>query len=404
MIRLNLDFNTTPLFLQQNLEKNVKNSRLGIDHVPLDQEDIFTLETFIKIQEERFSNNMDFYICVVKENNHFFFFEGSKFIECFLKDGKKFNNPLTRKEIEEFEVLCCSKDNPLFYSYKTKHGVEELPHYLPILWNDHTRSIEERADYLDQMGDCYYLGKGIKKNTNLAIYFCEKAAKLNFPKACIKLSIIFQESKKENRKSLYFLINFLRLESKKIRLQYILYAADMLALSKNISKKMHFANFYYKKAAISGNYYGIANLILSYEKGDGISHNAHKASLWRVHLPPEWQSQNITKFLKHLKHSKYDHNEIQQISLPQELLEDEPELQPPDPDILFPEVKEDLDRRVTSENLYHFSLEEIEKVKHGFKKHRQNFQDHEDFKRLKKLEDNFSGYESDDELNPLNKV
>ena len=81
----------------------------------------------------------------------------------------------------------------------------------------------------------------------------------------------------------------------------------------------------------------------------------------------KWQSGDILEFLDHLKKDNFYLNQTQTLSLPKELLEDEPELQPPDPDVLFPEVKEDLDRRVTSENLYHFSLEEIEKIKHGLK-------------------------------------
>ena len=383
MITLKISFSTHSLSVQYNPEKNVKISELGVSQVPLDQEDIFTLQTFKEIQEERFANNMDFYVCVVKENDYFFFFEGSGFIEAFLKDGKKLKNPITRKDIEAFEVLCSHKENSVFSSFKLKKEIELFPHYSPLIWNDHTRPIQERADYLDRMGECYLIGKGVEKNIDLAIYFCEKSAKLKYPRALYTLSTIFND-RKEYRKSTYWLVHFLKMKDAKINAHILLCAADDFYRG-GIPRNSTYRAYYSKRAALLGNFFAIGQLIFSYEKGDGIKPNPHKASLWRNYLPEKWQSGDILEFLDHLKKDNFYLNQTQTLSLPKELLEDEPELQPPDPDVLFPEVKEDLDRRVTSENLYHFSLEEIEKIKHGLKKHRQNFKDNEDFKRLKKL-------------------
>ena len=386
MITLNFNSSTHSLSVQYYPEKNVKNSVLGVSHVPLDQEDIFSLQTFKEIQEERFVNNMDFYVCVVKENDHFFFFEGSRFIEAFLKEGKKIKNPMTRNGIQNFEVLCCYKDNPVFSSFKMKEQIEILPHYLPILWNDHTRPVEERADYLNRMGNCYYMGKGVEKNIELAIYFCEKAAKLGYSRAKINLSSFFQE-KIENNKSLYWLLNFLNSKNAKITPNDLLCAATEFEVGEHVVKNRIYSNYYYKQAALLGNLYGIGNLIFTYEEGDGIKQNAHKASLWRNYLPKEQKFKDIVEFLNYLKNSSYDYDKTQTLSLSKELLEDEPELQPPDPDVLFPEVKEDFDRRVTPENLYHFSLEEIESIK-----------------QRSETQISSEGYEADSELTPANKV
>jgi len=386
MITLRINYKTNSLFFQHHPEKNVKNSLLGLSYVPLNHEDIFSLQTFKEIQEERFANNMDFYVCAVKENNHFFFFEGSRFIEAFLNEGKRIKNPMTRKDIDDFEVLYCNKENTVFYSYKLKKEVEVFPYYLPIMWNDHTRPVEERADYLNRMGECYFIGKGLEKNIDLAIYFCEKAVKLKYPRALYTLSIIFN-NRREYRKSTYYLVHFLKMKDAKINTHILLCAADDFDRG-GITINSTYRAYYSKRAALLGNFFAIGQLIFSYEEGDGIKQNPHKASLWRTYLPEEWRSRDIIDFLNHLKDSTPNYlSQTQTLSLPKELLEDEPELQPPDPDVLFPEVKEDFDRRVTPENLYHFSLEEIESIK-----------------QRSETQISSEGYEADSELTPENKV
>lgn len=385
MITLKINFSTPSLSVQYNPKKNVKNSVLGVSYVPLDQEDIFTLDTFKKIQEERFANNMDFYVCAIKENNRFFFFEGSKFIEAFLRKDKKFKNPLTQKDIDDFEVLCSYKENPVFSSYKVKKEVEIYPYHLPILWNDHSRPIKEISMCLYRMADCYFNGQTVERNINLAIYFLEKSAKLKYRKAQIRLSRYFYD-KKENRKFIYWLINFLSLKNSKKNTHNLLCAAAEFQ-GGYVPRNTSYQTYYYRQAALLGNFFGIGRLIFSYEEGDGIKPNPHKASLWRTYLPEEWRSGDILEFLNHLKKDNFYLNQTQTLSLPKELLEDEPELQPPDPDVLFPEVKEDFDRRVTPENLYHFSLEEIESIK-----------------QRSETQISSEGYEADNELTPANKV
>lgn len=392
MITLKIKYTTNSLSFQHNPKKNVKNSVLGVSHVPLDQEDIFSLQTFKEIQEERFANHMDFYVCVVKENDHFFFFEGSRFIEAFLKEGKKLNNPMTRNDIQNFEILCCYKDNPVFSSFKMKKQIETLPHYLPILWNDHTRAIEERADYLNRMGNCYYLGDGVEKNIDLAIDFCEKAAKLGYSRAKINLSSFFQNIR-ENKKSLYWLVSFLNSKDSQITSHNLLCAAIKFQLENYISVSISYSTYYYKQAALLGNFYGIGNLIFCYEEGEGIIANRKKASLWRTYLPEEWQSRDIIEFLNHIKKSESDYyKQTQQLSIPRELLENEPGLQPPDADTLFPEIKKELERRITPENLYHF-FGKAEGCKESYK--------NQDFN---KMGNDSDGYKADSELNPWTKV
>lgn len=380
-----INITTYSLSVQDYPEKNVKSSMLGVSHVPLEDEDIFSLQTFKELQEERFANNMDLYICVVKENDHFFFFEGSRFIEAFLNEGKKLKNPMTRKEIENFEVLFSSKNTPVFETYKMQEEVAIYPHYLPILWNDPIRTIEERADYLYRMGDCYHVGRGVENNTDVAVYFYEKATKIGRLEPQIELSGIFYD-KMEYITSFYWLVKFLESGSSKITVQHILCAADGFQTGKYIPQNSFYSTFYYKKAALLGNSYAIANLVLKYKRSDGIAHDKKKASLWKKYISKEYNELK-RKNIKAIKKSKTYRKETQTLSLPKELLEDEPELHPPDADALFPEVKEDFDRRVTPENLYHFSLEEIERIK-----------------RSTLEQGSPEGYEADSELNPTNKV
>ena len=102
--------------------------------VHLKEIDPYTLSTFEEIQQQGFMQNLDFYICVVKQNNKTFLFDAPQFIkDCIYQHGTA-RNPVTKQHIEEFAIVCFFKrTSPFYVVYRRKncsHTAPLSPYYL----------------------------------------------------------------------------------------------------------------------------------------------------------------------------------------------------------------------------------------------------------------------------------
>lgn len=135
-----------------NSTQAVRASKLELKEIDLNEQDPFRLENLRQIQKSRFEKSLEFYVCAVKEGEKTFIFEGSTFIEAFLRNGKKLQNPLTRNTIEKFEVLVSTSEKPAFDHFMLQDEVLDYPNYLPILWSDPDRLDSQLGEYHARMG------------------------------------------------------------------------------------------------------------------------------------------------------------------------------------------------------------------------------------------------------------
>lgn len=295
----------------------VNNSVLGLTEVSLDQDDPICLEKLADIRQSRFDYNMDFYLCVVRENEHIFLFEGSKFMEAFLRKKKALLNPLTKQPIESFEVLKSTKLSPNFQHFMMQEDVQVYPRYLPILWNDPTRSQEQVGEYYFGMGNCYYKGRVVEKDIEQALGFYKKAVIKGSEKAVMSLYVIAKDLKKQDLEEALLFLENLKFHIAGIYLTNakICYRIDLF--DKEIA--------YTRKQAFLGDYSAIVRLIDIYELST--VRDTEQAKLWRSVLPEEWQASKMSLFRKHLEAINYPWNHTQKLDFPEELLKEKAEME-----------------------------------------------------------------------------
>ena len=320
-------YNTKP-YKEEALQVlvSINNSMLGLTEVNLDQDDPICLEKLSDIRKSRFDNNMDFYLCVVRENEHVFLFEGSKFMEAFLRKKKALLNPLTKQPIESFEVLKSTKQAPNFQHFMMQEDVQVYPRYLPILWNDQTRSQEQIGEYYFGMGNCYYKGRVVEKDIEQALEFYKKALENGYKKTL----------EQGNEKAILNLCHLMRALVKKSEIENIMPLFENLKISHpcfyielgrlcNIKYGINKEIEHIRPAAFCGNYDAIVRLIDIYELST--VRDTEQAKLWRSALPEEWQASKMSLFRKHLEAINYPWNHTQKLDFPEELLKEKAEME-----------------------------------------------------------------------------
>lgn len=260
-----------------NSTQAVRASKLELKEIDLNEQDPFRLENLSQIQKSRFEKSLEFYVCAVKEGEKTFIFEGSTFIEAFLRNGKKLQNPLTRNTIEKFEVLVSTSEKPAFDHFMLQDEVLDYPNYLPILWSDPDRLDSQLGEYHARMG--IFLSE--KGRVDEAIVHFSKAVSYGCREYYMDLAELF--SKKDDVKK---------------------------------------TEFYFKKAAFLGNYNAIYSLILFYED----TKQQKKVQLWRSVLPSKWQQKPMGDFLKHLDSTKYPWRKLEELEFPKELITERSQL------------------------------------------------------------------------------
>jgi hypothetical protein len=272
--------------------------------IDLQERDVYTQEKLKKIQTKRFKVNFDFYVCLVEEGTSKYVLEGSRFTEAFIRNCQKnvsTFNPLTRGIVNSFKIFKYNKQigesEPKleFIQIINKSTIDSPPDFMPILWNDHTRTAEERGKFYSRLADYYYKDK---KDVKLAIFYYERAALLGYRNAQYNLSIALDRELQAKNQQFQDPLHW------KIKLYWMVkYWKDETAISVKGLNELSFAFedcrlfekafLFYEQAAYQGNPYAIGKVIYYYEQGFGVEKDLEKAALWRKSLPISWQNQPI---------------------------------------------------------------------------------------------------------------
>lgn len=282
-------------------------SELGILSINLETQDIYSLRTLRELMEERWSCDLDFFVCGVKEGNHIYFFEASHFLEQFIKSKGSMLNPFNRTAIGDFEIFGAPK-KAQFKSHLVRQPTVESPHYLLILVQDPARSDAQLGYFFDQLGFHY---EKVEKDSSKAIFYYEKALSFGFKKSQKALATLYMRTGQETL-GLSLFKEFLEQER--------VSPSDLIFSALEISERDPAEAFQcFRRAAMLGNFVAIANLISYYEEGKGIDQDRVCAERWRALLPLEWQGEPMQNFITHLLDIQYDVKSVMSVSVPSEL-------------------------------------------------------------------------------------
>ena len=274
-----------------------ENKTKNLYDLNLREQDPYTCRTFEELQQERFTANCDYHICMVNQNDRTYLFDASQFIEDCVLSKKIVANPCTRKPIEDFKIFVSSKKDPDFQLHMTKDEVLTPPQHIPILWNDSARSQQDRISLMLDYGNIIE-----EKEANKAIDAYQRAIKLGSSLAKFNLGALYKKLGIHDL-SLKFLKE--SLEEKCIGIWDSFFCAGVFDKSHdyNIAFKG------YQLAADQGNAYGIGEVIRRLELGLGTKKDLLLAKHWREKLPKEWQEGSIADFFHHLKEINYGYDQ-----------------------------------------------------------------------------------------------
>jgi|GEM_PF-5427617 hypothetical protein len=166
--------------------------------------ELYSQDSFETLQEMRFNQGLDYYVCVITEEKHQFFFDAAKFFEHCIRSHSIILNPITRSKIEDLQVFVSSKKDPQF---KFGMGLETLktqPNHLPIYWNDPSFELHDRLFFMVQYAQHY---ASIDRGKATAIY--KQAAAQGSLTACIDL-VRYYLSIKDHDQTLIYLKMMIR--------------------------------------------------------------------------------------------------------------------------------------------------------------------------------------------------
>lgn len=264
--------------------------------INLSETDIYSQSSFQELQNQRFAEGSEFYICVVRELGKTYLFDASGFIENCIRHHGVIDNPFTRRSIPDFEIYMSSKDHPDFQLYMDKEGVMTFPNHLPIYWNDTSLSKTDRLSFMRRYAEHF-------ENTELpkALETYEKAAQAGSTAAKLRLAQLYS-----GRPDKSLAIKYLKecVEAEDISTSNIFACAKLLGKFK--APKLAFEA--YVISAERGNQYGLGGVIRHLEQGVGVDKSPSKAAEWRQKLPEAWRAASIADFFKHLKTLQYGYD------------------------------------------------------------------------------------------------
>lgn len=261
--------------------------------INLKETDVYTLDSFETLQDQRFREGMDYYICMVTQGNRTYLVDASNFVKHCIKARKIVNNPVTNLPVEALEVYVSSKEKPDFKLYMKGEEVLNAPNHLPILWSDPSRKKEHRLVFMLDYGK-HFETSDLEKT--IQVY--EQAAEQGSALAKLRLGILY--SKQGQKQTAVSFFNSAA-SAKDISVQNILFCAQ--SLQKLQENKSTFKA--YKLAACKGNLIGIGEVIQRLEVGVGVDRNIGQAYEWRTKLPEKWKYALISDFFNYLKGVNY---------------------------------------------------------------------------------------------------
>lgn len=254
--------------------------------------DVYSQETFETLKNK--NSNRDFYICVVEEVTKKFVFEGSKFIENFLRDKNVlFKNPLTNKAIVSFKVYKSEPDSEDFIKVADEKSAVFPIISLPILANDLDRPPVLRGKYYFQLSECYRVGKGCLPDQEATISYLRDSAALDNTDAQFNLSLLLSE-KGLVRESIYWSLK----AWKDVPIEEI--SPKGLIEMGNCFERFSYLQIsfcFYQEAAFRGNPHAIAKVIRYNDQGFGRAKNPHQANVWKQFIPYESREKSSADYL-----------------------------------------------------------------------------------------------------------
>ncbi|QVL57515.1 MAG: sel1 repeat family protein [Simkaniaceae bacterium] len=255
--------------------------------------DIYSQSSLQELQDQSFANDLDLYICVVREGENAYFFEASGFMENCIKDHAVIKNPFTRRTIENFEIYVSSEKHPDFQLYMRMEEFTKTPNHLPVHWNDHSLSKSDRLGLMMRYAK-HFESTDMEK----AIETYEMAAEKGSTAAKLRLATLYSE-RKERDLAIKWLCQSVIAED--------ITTSNVYACARNLGKFQapKSALVAYTILADRGNQYGIGAVIRHYELGVGVEKDPLEAEKWRGKLPDAWKNRSITDFFIHLQAIKY---------------------------------------------------------------------------------------------------
>lgn len=309
--------------------------------------DVYSQESIESLFEERIKNKMDLYICLVVQDGKKFFFEGSRFLEGYIKSPTPVN-PLNRKPITSFKIIKIDEEN--LVNILDEKAMKDRMNFLPILLNDPTRDKHDQGRIHSLIAFEHYKCNRVDETLNSYL----KSVNLGYYEAEKKLSIFFDE-RNLNTESLYWNMKYLsHIDDSNSDPDVCgiinLCAAEFYrrAITESNKDYEEYSYFYTKKAALLGNLYAVAKLIYYYENGVGVQESQEKSLLWRELIPLHWRGSSIRDYIHHLVAIPLSGESVNEITVPPLLLEKEP-MQEPNPDQLFPELAKTFNSRSAQE-------------------------------------------------------
>ncbi len=298
----------------------------------LNQIDLFSQDSLLNLKNEQFGKNLPFYLCEIQENTTQFLFEGSRFCEYVLRDAQPVN-PLTKRPITTFTMYEASKETSVFHEIFNQDTLKPI-NYLPVLWNDCSRSDIEKGEYYCRMGECYAFGTDCEINEKKALEYYRIGAHLGDKTAEYNLMLLLEEKNLKDE-HLYWSLKYLE-NLDPIGVEDYFRCAKAFEAATHVKNYQEYAFYFFQKGAMAGNPYCIAKMIRYYEVGFGVSRDESKAKAWREYLPEKWREAPIRDYMAHLCENPSILKLTKKHPFPLDL--EKTDIVEPNPDFLFPEL------------------------------------------------------------------
>jgi len=260
----------------------------------LKEVDVYTQITFENLINQRLTNGFSYYICKIEEKEKTYTFDGESFIENYVHN-QNFTNPMTRKEIKDFNIYVISPGDTDFKLYMNKKAILTPPNHLPLFWNNPNRPVESRIYFLLEYG------KGLetsKIESSISAY--EKASSLGSITAKLRLSRIYGQKGNKD-----LTIKWLKesIASEEISARNAFCCGKQFEMCDRLDLALEA----YSVSANKSNVLGLAELIKILEEMQGVD-NKHEITKQRQKLPEAWREAPIAGFFKHLQEINYTYD------------------------------------------------------------------------------------------------
>jgi hypothetical protein len=299
----------------------------------LNQTDLFSQDSLFNLKNEQFSKDLPFYLCEVQENTIQFLFEGSRFCEYVLRDDQPVN-PLTKRPITTFTMYEAVKEGSVFQAIFNQDTLKPI-NYLPVLWNDCSRSDIEKGEFYCRMGECYAFGTDCEIDQEKALEYYRIGSHLGYKTAQYNLMLLLDEKNLKDE-HLYWSLKYL--ENLDPMVEDYFRCAKAFETAKHVKNYQEYAFYFFQKGAMAGNSYCIAKIIRYYEVGFGAARDESKAKAWREYLPEKWREAPIRDYMTFLCEDQSILTVIKKHPFPLDL-EKMDVVEKPSPGFLFPEIK-----------------------------------------------------------------